>query len=80
MKGQMIVLKSKPDKVKHIVLDQGRYIIPRKDGSILVGSTMEDVGFDDSIDTDTKQSLFEVCLSAFSRFEQRYDRASLVWF
>jgi len=65
MKGQMIVLKSKPNKVKHIVLDQGRYIIPRKDGSILVGSTMEDVGFDDSIDTDTKQSLFEFAYQHF---------------
>jgi len=58
MKGQMIVIKAAPDTVKHIVLDQGKYIIPRKDGYILVGSTMENVGFDKSIDTDTKASLY----------------------
>jgi glycine oxidase len=37
--------------VEHIILDQGRYIIPRKDGRLLIGSTMENVGFDRSIGT-----------------------------
>lgn len=66
MKGQMILIKSTPDALKHIVLDQGRYIIPRKDGRILVGSTMENVGFDKSIDTDTKKSLYDFACQRFS--------------
>ncbi len=65
MKGQMIVIKSDANMVKHIVLDQGRYIIPRKDGHILVGSTMENVGFDKSIDTDTKESLYAFACQRF---------------
>ena len=59
MKGQMIILKAKIGDVEHIILDQGRYIIPRVDGRILVGSTMEDVGFNRDIDQLTKDNLYE---------------------
>jgi glycine oxidase len=65
MKGQMIVLKSTPEVVEHIVLDQGRYIIPRKDGRILVGSTMQDVGFDRATDYQTQQSLHAFATQRF---------------
>ncbi|MCH9645425.1 MAG: FAD-dependent oxidoreductase [Proteobacteria bacterium] len=65
MKGQMIVLKSKPDVVEHIVLDQGLYIIPRKDGHILVGSTMQNVGFDRSTDEQTRHALHEFATQKF---------------
>jgi glycine/D-amino acid oxidase-like deaminating enzyme len=40
----MIVVKAEINALEHIVLDQGHYIIPRKDGQLLIGSTMEDVG------------------------------------
>jgi glycine oxidase len=59
IKGQMIILKAKAGDIKHIILDQGRYIIPRVDGRILVGSTMEDVGFYRDVDQPTKDSLYE---------------------
>ncbi len=65
VKGQMILLKAKVRDVKHIVLDQGRYIIPRADGRILIGSTMEDVGFDRSTDRLTKASLHEFVSERF---------------
>ena len=70
MKGQMIVIQAKPGDLAHIVLDQGRYIIPRKDGKILVGSTMQDIGFDKSTDESIGQALFEF---AAERFEQLRD-------
>ena len=59
MKGQMIIFKPGPVNLKHIILDQGRYIVPRADGKILVGSTMEDVGFNREVDEPTKQSLYD---------------------
>jgi glycine oxidase len=62
IKGQMIVLKSKPNTVKHIILDKGRYIIPRQDGRILVGSSMQNVGFDRSVDEQTRQTLLDFAL------------------
>jgi glycine oxidase len=51
VKGQMIMYKGAPDLVKRIVLSEGHYIIPRRDGHILAGSTLEKIGFDKSIST-----------------------------
>jgi glycine/D-amino acid oxidase-like deaminating enzyme len=36
---------------------EGHYIIPRKDGQLLIGSTMEDVGFDRSTDKQVGDAL-----------------------
>ncbi len=44
--GQMILIKGEPGLLRHIVLHEGRYVIPRRDGRLLVGSTMEHTGFD----------------------------------
>lgn len=49
VKGQMIMYKGEPNLVKRIVLSEGHYIIPRKDGRILAGSTLEKIGFDKTI-------------------------------
>lgn len=46
VKGQMILYKCAEDFLPAIVLAGGRYAIPRKDGHVLVGSTLEHVGFD----------------------------------
>ena len=46
MKGQMILLRARPQTVRHIILSGDCYLIPRRDGSVLVGSTVEDSGFD----------------------------------
>ena len=52
VKGQMILFKGEPGLLKTMVLSQGRYLIPRRDGRILAGSTLEYSAFDKSI-TDT---------------------------
>lgn len=49
VRGQMILLKTKADQLRRIVLHRGYYAIPRRDGRVLVGSTMEYVGFDKQI-------------------------------
>jgi len=46
VKGQMILYKCAEDFLPSMVLAGGRYAIPRRDGHILVGSTLEHVGFD----------------------------------
>jgi glycine oxidase len=46
VKGQMILYKTEPGLVERIVLSQGRYVIPRRDGHVLAGSTLEYAGFD----------------------------------
>ncbi|WP_152220447.1 glycine oxidase ThiO [Pseudomonas sp. SCB32] len=46
VKGQMILYRCAPDFLSSMVLAKGRYAIPRRDGHILVGSTLEHAGFD----------------------------------
>lgn len=61
VKGQMILYKCPPDFLPAIVLAKGRYAIPRKDGHVLVGSTLEFAGFDK---TPTSEALVSLQASA----------------
>lgn len=57
MKGQMILFKCAEDFLPSMVLAKRRYAIPRRDGHVLVGSTLEDVGFDKTPTEDALDSL-----------------------
>lgn len=46
MKGEMILYKQPKNWLQRMVMHDGRYAIPRRDGHIVVGSTLQDVGFD----------------------------------
>lgn len=46
VKGQMILYKCAENFLPSMVLARGRYAIPRRDGHILIGSTLEYAGFD----------------------------------
>lgn len=46
IRGQMALLEAPPDLVRRTLLWGDRYVVPRVDGRLLVGSTMEDAGFD----------------------------------
>jgi len=59
VKGQMILFRAEPNILSHIVLDRGRYLIPRKDGRILAGSTLEYTGFEKQITSEAQQDLLQ---------------------
>ena len=63
VRGQMLMFRAAPGTVRRIVLDGNRYVIPRRDGRVLVGSTMEEVGFDASITAAARDELCERALS-----------------
>jgi len=48
VRGQMLMFKLKQPLFREIVNEGSRYIVPRDDGHVLVGSTTEEVGFDES--------------------------------
>lgn len=51
VRGQILRLPAKELGLKRVVATHaGRYLVPRWDGSALAGSTMDDVGFDQSLD------------------------------
>ncbi len=59
VRGQMLLLRSVPGQMRRIILSEERYIIPRRDGRVLVGSTTEHVGFDKSVSAEARESLLD---------------------
>ncbi len=57
VRGQMILFQGRPGLLGRIVLGGGHYVIPRRDGRILAGSTLERVGYDKSTTPDAQQEL-----------------------
>jgi len=46
VRGQMALLHGRADVLKHIIDTGPQYLVPRPDGHVLAGSTVEEVGFD----------------------------------
>lgn len=46
VRGQMLILNAPDSGIERIVMREGRYLIPRRDGRIVVGSTVEQAGFE----------------------------------
>ena len=59
MRGQIVLYKSTPGRLRHMLYCDGFYLIPRDDGHILAGSTLEDVGFDKQVTDTARQSLMQ---------------------
>lgn len=72
VKGQMVCLVPPSDAphrrplLRHVVRTPDIYIIPRSDGRILLGATVEDVGFDKRVDADIIQKLHYAAVDAAS--------------
>ncbi len=57
MRGQIISYRLAPGTIRHMILEREKYLIPRRDGCVLAGSTLEDVGYDLRITSTASQSL-----------------------
>lgn len=57
VRGQMLLFKLEPGVLNTVLFRHGLYLIPRRDGHVLVGSTIEDAGFDKSTDAATGRRL-----------------------
>ncbi len=57
VRGQMLLYHLPPGTLRCIVYRDGRYLVPRADGHILAGSTLERVGFDPSTTPEACASL-----------------------
>ncbi len=67
VRGQMILFRATTELVKRIVLHGNRYLIPRRDGRILMGSTLEYAGFDKSTSEEAREELRESALKLVPR-------------
>lgn len=57
VQGQMLLFKAQTNALKRIVLSQQGYLIPRRDGRIVCGSTLEFVGFDKQVTNQAREQL-----------------------
>ncbi len=63
VRGQMILFRGQPGTVRRIVLRKGYYLVPRRDGRVLAGSTLEFVGFDKRTTEEARATLREAALT-----------------
>ncbi|MDP1708620.1 MAG: glycine oxidase ThiO [Gammaproteobacteria bacterium] len=77
VRGQMLLWRTKPGLVKRIIVQQEHYLIPRSDGCVLAGSTVEHVGFDKATTQAGLQELKSAAISmvpalAYCHVEQHW--------
>jgi len=64
IKGQMFALAVPVDFVRHATWVPGAYLVPREDGRLLVGATVESAGFDERVTAGGMDDLLHAALSA----------------
>ncbi len=65
VKGQMVAFDAPAGFLRHMVMEDGRYLIPRKDGLVVVGSTLESGTFDKTPTAAVRQALVDFALSCY---------------
>lgn len=70
VRGQMLLIESRPDLIEHIILSGNRYLIPRLDGHILVGSTIEHTGFEKMTTEEARADLAHIAYSLVPELER----------
>jgi glycine oxidase len=65
VKGQMLLFDAQPGLLTHMILDDNHYLIPRRDGKILAGSTVETAGFNKQATSEVKQRLYNFATRLF---------------
>jgi len=62
IRGQVVLFKSEPGLLRHVLFTSTAYLVPRLDGHIYVGSTLEEAGFDKSV---TKEAVAALTRGAY---------------
>jgi glycine oxidase len=57
VKGQMLLFDTQPETLSYMALDGDQYLIPRRDGKILAGSTVEQDDFNKTTTTEARDRL-----------------------
>jgi glycine oxidase len=72
IKGQMLALRMDPAAplLTHVLWAPGVYLVPRRDGRLLVGATVEEKGFDETITAGGLLTLLEAAWRAIPAVEE----------
>ena len=72
IKGQMLALRmdAAAPLLNHVLWAPGAYLVPRRDGRLIVGATVEEKGFDDTITAGGMLTLLEAAWRAIPAVEE----------
>jgi len=72
IKGQMLALRTNPASplLNHVVWAPGVYLVPRRDGRLIVGATVEEKAFDSSLTAGGVLTLLEAAWRAIPSIEE----------
>jgi glycine oxidase len=72
VKGQMLALRMDPAAplLTHVLWAPGAYLVPRRDGRLIVGATVEEKGFDETITAGGLLTLLEAAWRAVPAVEE----------
>jgi glycine oxidase len=67
VRGQMICFETSPRLARHVIYSPRGYLVPRRDGRLLAGSTTENAGFDKRVTARGLHSILSNALEISSR-------------
>ena len=71
VKGQMLaVVAPRRDLLRHVIDAPGAYLVPRSDGRVLVGATVEECGFDKRVEAEAVQRLRQAAIALVPELKQ----------
>ena len=72
VKGQMLALRmdAKSPLLDHVLWAPGAYLVPRHDGRLIVGATVEEKGFDDTVTAGGVMALLDAAWRAIPAVEE----------
>ena len=72
VKGQMLALRMDPKAplLNHVLWAPGAYLVPRRDGRLIVGGTVEEKGFDETITAGGVMALLDAAWRAVPAVEE----------
>ena len=62
VRGQMLCFEARPPIARHVIYSSRGYLVPRRDGRLLAGSTIENVGFDKSVTSEGSDAIRSMAL------------------
>jgi glycine oxidase len=67
VRGQMLCFEANPQVTRHVIYSSRGYIVPRRDGRLLAGTTSEDAGFEKRVTAAGTQSILAAALEISPR-------------
>ena len=77
VKGHVVALANQIAPIQHVVRTHSTYLVPRKNGTVIVGSTMEEAAFDKTVHASSIRNLIQAANRLCPTLEQ--SKVSETW-